>query len=681
MGRLTKFLLIAVAALALLFAVGAVYFLLFFDPNDVRTDIEQVVEETTGRELTIGGEVGLQVIPWLAISVSDVTLGNAPGFAGDAFASFDRAELSVRFWPLLLRREITVGKAEIDGLQLNLAVNERGESNWADLIASDEAAETDTTDAPDGGTFEISGVAIRDAAIAYVNQPKGDRYTLNDVNLTVGRVANDGAVMPASGSLAFDVQPIGYSGDIELETSVRFDRDAGTVVFGDSSLEGLISGLADIPTKMAFATAGIEVDTVNKTASLQPVEISVLDLDISGELQPFSYAGEILPQGTISIAAFSPRSLMTLFGVQPPETADPVALSRLIISADAAVRQKDVRLSKVEIKVDDTTFTGTLSAPRDVTGTYSFDLVGDAIDLNRYMAPPGETGSGAGAEAAPMEIPAELIKPLNARGALKFTSVVLGNLQLENVALGLNASSGRLRINPVTAGLFGGSYSGNVLVDASGKTPLLSVDETVEGVDLARLAAAMFEQENITGSIDGNFKLAGRGKDMAEVQRTLGGTMAFELKDGTYEGMDLWYELRRARALLKKETPPEPVLPARTRFSSVKATATVTDGIMRNDDFVAELPFIQLTGKGSVNIPEATVDYRMRARVLRKPEVMGAATPEEIDDLTKTVIPIKISGPLASAKPVPDVEELVRERAEEELRDLVQDKLKDIFDR
>ncbi|MBT8106700.1 MAG: AsmA family protein [Gammaproteobacteria bacterium] len=681
MGRFTKIVVIFVAALAGLFAVGAIYFLLFFDPNDVRADIEKVVEETTGRELTIGGEVELQVIPWLAISVSDVTLGNAPGFDGGAFASFDRAELGVRFWPLLLRREITIGKAEIDGLQLNLAVNERDERNWSDLIASEEAAETDVAAAGGGGSFEMSGVAIRDATIAYVHQPKGDRYALTDVNLAVGRVATDGAAIPASGSLTFDAQPIGYSGDVELETSIRFDRDAGTVVFGDSSLDGVVSGLVDAPTKMAFATAGIEVDTVAKTASLQPVEISVLGLDISGELQPFSYGDDILPQASISIAAFSPRSLMTLFGVQPPETADPVALSRVIISADAAVRQKDVRLSNLEVKLDDTTFKGALAVPRDVTGAYSFDLVGDAIDLNRYMAPPGDTQSGADAAAAPLEIPAELVKPLHARGGMKFTSVVLGNLQLENVVLGLKASDGRMRINPVTAGLFGGTYSGNVLIDASGKTPLLSVDETVEGVDLAKLAVAMFEQENITGTITGNFKLAGRGNDMAEVQRTLGGSMSFELQDGTYEGMDIWYELRRARALLKKETPPEPALPARTPFSSVKATGVVKDGIMRNDDFVADLPFMQLTGNGSVNIPEATVDYRMRARVLRKPEAMGAATPEEIDDLTKTVIPIKITGPLASPKPVPDVEELLRERAEEELRDLVEDKLKDIFSR
>ena len=37
----------------------------------------------------------------------------------------------------------------------------------------------------------------------------------------------------------------------------------------------------------------------------------------------------------------------------------------------------------------------------------------------------------------------------------------------------------------------------------------------------------------------------------------------------------------RARALLRKEAPPEPTLPARTKFTSVTATGVVTDGIMR----------------------------------------------------------------------------------------------------
>jgi AsmA protein len=646
MGRLTKLLLVFFAALVGIFAIGAVIFWLFFDANDFRDDLEQVVEDATGRELTIAGDVGLKIIPWLAVSVSDVTVGNAPGFDGEDFASFERAELSVRFWPLVLRREITVGKAEIDGLRVQLQVNKRNESNWSGLLAAEEVEGEPDAEAG-GGSFEMSAANIRNATITYADEHAGGSYSLRDANLSIGRITSDGA--------------------------------SGKVAIGKFSLEGVVEGIAESPGTMSFGTAGIEVDSIAQIASLQPIEISILGLDIRGEVQPISYADAIEPQAAISIAEFSPRSLMTVFGVEPPETADPSALSRVSLSANAQLRQNDIRLTDIVITLDDTTFKGKLSVPLN-EGAYSLDLVGDVIDLNRYMAPPSEAAASDAGEEAPVEIPADLIKTLNARGSLRFTSVMMGSLPLENVVLELNASGGRMRIHPITANLFGGSYDGNVLVDASGATTVLSVDETVEGVDLGKLVLAMFEQQNITGSIKGNFKLTGRGNDMGAVQRSLGGTMSFELKDGTYEGTDVWYELRRARALLKEETPPEPVLPARTKFSAVKATGVVKDGIMQNEDFVADLPFMQLTGKGSVNIPEGTVDYGLRARIFSKPEAMGAATQDEIDDLTKTVIPIKVMGPLAEPKFTPDVEELLRQRVEDEIRDALKDKLKDIFD-
>ena len=349
------------------------------------------------------------------------------------------------------------------------------------------------------------------------------------------------------------------------------------------------------------------------------------------------------------------------------------------MDVDAKVGESAIELSNVNIKLDDTTFTGSLIMPRSSAGKYRFDLVGDAIDLNRYMEPAdAAAGSGTG-ESAPTELPTDLIKPLNARGGFKIAAVVLGDLQLEQVTLGLDTANGRMRIHPITADLYGGSYSGDVRLDVSGSKSVLTLDEKVQGVDLASLALAMFQQENITGSMNGNFKLTGRGNDLAEIQRSLAGSMSFELKDGAYEGMDVWYELRRARALLKKETPPEPVLPAKTRFSSVTATGVVTDGVMRNDDFVADLPFMQLTGKGNVDIPQATVNYNLRARVYKKPEALEGATQEEIDELTKTVIPLKITGLLASPKVSPDLEELLRQRVEEEVEELLKDKLKDLF--
>jgi AsmA protein len=318
--------------------------------------------------------------------------------------------------------------------------------------------------------------------------------------------------------------------------------------------------------------------------------------------------------------------------------------------------------------------------PFESSGRFFVTLEGDAIDLNRYMAPPDESAATAGKEA-PLEIPTDLIKPLNARGEFSLAKVRLADLELENVAATINVSGGRLRIHPVSADLYGGKYSGDVSINASGAVPTLALNESVTGVDLAKLARAMFEQDNITGSIQGKFKLNGRGKDMNTIRSSLDGTMSFELKDGYYEGTDVWYELRRARAMLKQEPSPEPSLPARTKFSNVKASGVVADGVLRNDDFNAELPFMRITGAGKVDIAAGTVDYGLSARVLEKPEALESATPEEIEDFTKTVIPLKITGKLTSPKVTPDIEAMLRERVEEEIKEKLEDKLKDLFKR
>ncbi len=686
MTRAPKIIAWAIAGIVAVFVLAAIAFRLFFDPNDFREEISGAVRESTGRELVIEGDIELKIFPWLAIDIGRTTLGNAPGFGDEPFAEFERASLSVRLLPLLLGQEATVGSAAIDGLRLNLKVDRNDVRNWSDLLAADgESAETEVgADAiesarAEGTRIEVSGIDISDATIVYEHVPKGDRYELTEMALSLGRVTADGRPIPAKGGLKFDVQPAGYVGEMSLDTVISFDRDAGTVTLGESSLEALVEGIAEIPAKFEFETAGIDVSTVEQTATVQPVRLSLLGIEIDAEVEPFSYADTIQPVATIEVGAFSPRSLMTAFGAEPPETADPSALSSVSMAAKAYVGDDNMRLTGLSITVDDSTFTGKMTVPFASNGRFFLDLAGDALDLNRYMAPADEEGAAATADEAPVEIPAELIRPLNARGDFKINTVTLGAMQLDNVTVRLTTGSGKMRIHPVSADLFGGKYEGDVRLDVTGSKPVLSMNERIEGVDLAKLAKAMFEQDNITGSIRGDFRLTGRGDDMGEIQRTLNGNMSFELKDGVYEGTDVWYELRRARARLKQETPPEPVLPARTKFSAVTATSTVTDGIMRNDDFVADLPFMQLTGAGSVNLPEGTVDYRMKARVFRKPEALEAATAEEIDDLTKTVIPVRITGPVASPSVAPDVEELLRERVEEEIKDALKDKLKDIF--
>ena len=117
----------------------------------------------------------------------------------------------------------------------------------------------------------------------------------------------------------------------------------------------------------------------------------MLDMHIIAVVDPFSYQDQITPRATVSVETFSPRSVMHLFDVPAPETADPAALSRVTIDAVAQVTPVAIELSDVAIKMDDTSFTGTLSVPTTSTGFYRFNLAGDSIDLARYMEPADES--------------------------------------------------------------------------------------------------------------------------------------------------------------------------------------------------------------------------------------------------------------------------------------------------
>ena len=636
-GPLKKvlFLIVGIAAVAV---IAAVLFVLLFDPNDFREEIAAKVKQSTGRDLVIEGDIELTLFPWLAINVGKTTLGNSAGFGDEPFASFEEARLSVSIIPMLVDRKVAVGTAVLDSLELNLQIASNGRSNWQDFIDASEAQPevVDSGDAADAGSIDIASIGITNASISYNDAQLGESYRLTDFNLSSG-IVERGAPIALSGDFNFELQPADLAGDFAIETVMTLDGDAGTVAFSE-------------------------------------VEISTLGVDISAEVEPFSYVDDAVPTATIAVDAFSLKSLMQALDIEAPITADPDALGKVIVDATASMRPEAIVLSNLALVIDDTTFDGELSLASDAAGTISFDLAGDAMNLDRYMAP-AEEGADAGDEAIPVEIPADLIRSLNVRGNLTLEEATLSGLEFTAVTVGLNVAGGNLRMHPISADFFDGKYQGDIRINASSGTPVLSVNENISDVNLGSLAVAMFDRENITGAINGSFQLSGEGEDLAAIQRSLNGNISMELIDGTWEGTDVWYELRRARALYKQEEAPEPELPARTRFSTVRATGPVTNGVFRNEDLLAELPFMQLTGKGDVDFAAAEVDYRMTARILERPEFVDGATEEELEEFTEAVIPLRITGSLAEPSIKPDIEEALKEEVKEKAKEKLLEKL------
>ena len=676
MSRALKILGILFVTVVAVVIFAAIVFVLVFDPNDYKDKISEGVKEATGRDLVIEGDLHLSLFPWLAIEMGKTELGNAPGFDDTPFASFESARLSVRVMPLLLQRQVMVGTAALDSLRVNLQVRKDGTGNWEDFGEAGEA-EPDTAEPQDGGpgaTIDIASVAVTDAALTYSDASTGDRFELTDLSLASGRIAA-GEAVSLDGGFAFRLDPAGLSGRVDMGVVVAFDTEASAVALSDLDIDGRVDGVAEVPATIRFRAPAISLQTEAQTADVGEIRLQLMSVDLEADVEPFSYAGDPQPAATISIAAFSPRTLMQELAIEVPPTADPDVLDKLIVDAKAKVGANAITLSDLRLVLDDTTFTGRLSVPKSADGTFELDLAGDSIDIARYMAPASEEAAADGSAAEAVEIPVELIRALNARGNLSIASASLGKILFEKVTLGVNSASGKMRIHPIAADFFGGGYRGDVSIDASGDVPSIAVDEKIAGVSLQPMMKAMYDVDDVTGTVNGTFRLGGRGADIDAIRRDLDGTLSIELQDGAWEGTDVWYELRRARALIRGEAaPPAPATP-RTQFTALTASGKVTDGVMRNDDFFAQLPFMRVTGKGTVNFVEATVDYTATGRFLEKPEFLSGASEEEIEDFTKAVIPFRITGPLADPDIEPDVEEMLKDRAEEEAKKAIADKL------
>jgi AsmA protein len=133
--RLLKTILYIFIGLILLIGAVLTFFILTFDGQQFKQEIEKVVADKTGRDLQIDGDLSLSVFPSVAIKMGKSSINNAEGFQPQQFAKFDAAEVSVELMPLL-QKELKVESVLLDGLNLHLHRKADGSTNWDDFVTS-----------------------------------------------------------------------------------------------------------------------------------------------------------------------------------------------------------------------------------------------------------------------------------------------------------------------------------------------------------------------------------------------------------------------------------------------------------------------------------------------------------------------------------------------------------------
>ena len=140
--------------------------------------------------------------------------------------------------------------------------------------------------------------------------------------------------------------------------------------------------------------------------------------------------------------------------------------------------------------------------------------------------------------------------------------------------------------------------------------------------------------------------------------------MSFDVKNGSLEGIDLWYELRRVRAVLdKSEAPPRPPGARRTTFSSLGATGDVKDALLTNKDLKGVLDFMTITGSGTVNLLDDKIDLDLKATMVDGPKLQSDPLMAKYAGQS---LPLHATGTMAEPSVLPDVGALAKQRASDE---------------
>jgi AsmA protein len=704
MGKPLKFLFGFLFLLVGLIVVAVVVLPLIIDPNDYKGEIAKVVQEQTGRTLEIEGDIALSVFPWLGLDIGPTRLSNASGFDEAHMARMDAVQVRIKLMPLL-SKQLEVDTVKLSGLQLNLAKDKGGRTNWADLQDKQAATQEDSerSDAGDeaagGAALEglaIGGIEVVGARLVWDDRASDARYEINDLSFTTG-VIESGERFELD--LSFQVaatQPavtgtFALNGGVLIAPSLNAVEISGAKLVLEAEGDGIPAGRTTVSL-----TTDIAVDLEAQTLSMPEVVLEALGMSIAGNISGTKITGDD-PQfgGVFTVADFAPRELIKALGQEAPVTADSSVLGQANARLEWTASTKDFAANVLQIRLDDTKVNGNARIAQFDAPAISFALAADQFDLDRYLPPVQEGGEAAanqpetasGSKGDAGELPVEMLRGLNLNGKLEVGSLKAFNLRTTDVVMQIKAKDGLLRINPAGARLYNGDVQNDITLDVRKDTPRFSVVNDVNHVQAGPLLHDLTGNEKLLGTtnLHANINAAGTAPDA--IKRSLNGNASFSFTDGAVKGVNIAALIRNARAKLKGQSAPEGNESNQTDFTEMSGTAVIKNGLVRNDDLSMSSPLLRLTGKGEVSLPEETIDYTLTAKLVGSLEGQGGAG---LGDLKGVSIPVHVGGTFSKPSYSPDlsaalsdaakakVEEKVEEqkqKIQEKMGDQLQDKL------
>ncbi len=691
MRTLIKSLAGVVAVIVLLAGAATLYLLTVFDPNDYKTDIQELVKQQTQLDLVIDGQLSLSVFPWLGISVGKIDINSPDG----PLASADHTQIYARLRPLL-NGELEISGLTLKGLQLKLIVDESGKGNW--IIETSSATDSPAKPVDDSGNgvspntgspmalplaaLSIGHVSIEQASIDYHDMQKDQRHHVRDLDLRIGKINLD-QPFPVSADFSYDrgkgsqAIPVHITSQVNTIIARQMINMNDTVIDIDTTrLVGQInvSNLLQNPMLDAQlnidgfqpykwsqllnlpALAGVMVpmnmetvftfDAEDDQLEINTLKINSGNLSASGALSIAQASTAAKYSGNLTVNPFDLQNLLSQFGMEPIATRDKTALKQ--VSAELTLKgdQTSLNLPSVSLKIDNTQVKGSVGINNFDRPAYTYNLKVNAFNLDNYLpekqTPPddktttNDTSSINAGEA--LLLPIAAMRDLNINGKIELNQLIASGLTLENINARTSARNGFIRLDSMTGNVYDGTFKANGTIDARGKSPQITVKKQLRNMNAGPVLQALGDIDYVTGKLDMDITATTYGDTREKITSNLNGDIQFSVADGALRDISLedmvCDGIARIRQIQGKPPRENPV----TQFRTLNGRMTISNGIIHADKLDVGTDSLSARGAGIINLNNQTLDIGLDARVLGELENKSCEVHERYRDIEWPVI-------------------------------------------
>lgn len=241
--------------------------------------------------------------------------------------------------------------------------------------------------------------------------------------------------------------------------------------------------------------------------------------------------------------------------------------------------------------------------------------------------------------------------------------IIWNKIQIGQSTLHASIKNGVLSAELERLGLYGGTAAGEVTLDGTSASPELKAQFSMQDLDAFPVLRDVADFNWIEGTTFMTLDVTSAGASQRQLIQSLNGTARFEFADGAIRGINLPKMVRglSVETLLGWQS----TTSEKTDFSTLAASFQIANGVATTNDLSLVGPLVRMTGGGTTNMPERTLDWRVEPKIV--PSLEGQAPAPRAKGTDKKMaglgVPIIAKGPWDNPNIYPDIAGILQDPA------------------